>query len=151
MTIAEPLIVVEHGQVLFFEDVITVESYLEPDDVTRGAYVVYDSTGRRLHPIVAHRQEDGPLGVPAEYITIATSGEDGFHPGELHALLVEHFSTSDDRDQLQATPLDTLVERGLAEARGTHEHGPLFIVDMGREIVQGLRSLIRRLRNRAET
>jgi hypothetical protein len=142
--IVEPLVVVEEGQVLFFEDVITVESYMEPSEVRRGVYAAYDTTGQRLEISIASRQEDGLLEVPAEYITLAPANMPA-QADELHALLVEHFvQAGTPRDALRSATLSELVERGLNEARGTHEHGPLFIVEIGREIVRGLRGLTSR-------
>jgi hypothetical protein len=142
-TIVEPLIVVEDGQVLFFEDVITVESYLEPAEVQRGAYAAYDSIGTPLSIGVATRREEGLLEMPAEYVTLAAGEPDPAGPLALQSLLVEHFvRAGGDRADLEGASLAVLVERGLTEARGTHEHGPLFFVEIGRDIARGLRSLI---------
>ena len=48
-----PIIADNRGDLCVFETVAQAESYMEPVDVRNGEYVVFDSEGRLLVPVVA--------------------------------------------------------------------------------------------------
>lgn len=43
-----PIIVYEHGDVMFFDSIDTAERYIEPVDVNNREYTAYDRLGRQL-------------------------------------------------------------------------------------------------------
>jgi hypothetical protein len=84
----KPPIIVDVGEdVLVFDSVERVESYLEPIDVKAGAIRVFDSDGRLMK--VGVTRERGPLWAKIERVRLDISDEEPGHEFELTSLLTE--------------------------------------------------------------
>jgi hypothetical protein len=98
-----PIVVDEHGSVLFFKSVKDAEKYLEPIDVRNNEYIAYDSEGRLLQLIATTPQ-----------ITIKDGELRPLHAEALHQLLIQFFlRLGISEDHLKLASLQELVTRGL--------------------------------------
>jgi hypothetical protein len=98
-----PIIVNEHGNVMFFESVEAAERYLEPIDVENDEYVAYDGEGRLLRLVATSPR-----------ITIEDAEAAPAHAHVLRHLLLQFFpAIGIPQHQLETDSLHELVARGV--------------------------------------
>lgn len=117
-----PIIVDNHGDILFFASVEKAEKYLEPIDVENDEYVAYDSVGHLLNLTIQERKwrETNFLRFfkPNEYtverVIIELAEAEPTHEDQLRERLIYFFAlVGEDKDWLLRATLKELVRRGI--------------------------------------
>ena len=89
---ARPPIVIATDDVNIFDSLAAAQAYLEPPDVTNGARVGYDSTGRAILSLIERNPRgglSGLFGVVEERVRLEVSSDDP-DPGQLRSTLVQY-------------------------------------------------------------
>lgn len=100
-----PIIISENGDIYIYASLEKAESDIEPTDVENNIYVIYDSEGLLLFPVVINDSK-------YDVVKIYPSNEE--RPLELMEILVDFFSeVGHDSVVLKTMSLEDLISLGL--------------------------------------